>query len=97
MNWFQLRNIIRKEIEEANLKSPKTRIGGLESVDELIRTHFPDISKNPSLIRKISKEKLKAMLSGKKGRALNGAEESIVNNIYKLLDKEEDSSNSLLS
>lgn len=97
MNWFQLRNIIRKEIETSGLKSPKTRIGGLESVDELIRTHFMELSKNPSLIMKISKEKFKAMLSGKKGKALNGTEESIVNNIYKKLGMEEDKSDTLLS
>ena len=82
MNWFLLRNKIKSDIEALDLKSPKTRLGGLDSIDDLIRTHFKDIAKDPTLLKNIEKDVFKSKLAAKKKKPLNGAEENIVNHIY---------------
>jgi hypothetical protein len=86
MNWFQLRNKIKSDIEALELKSPKTRLGGLDSIDGLIRTHFKDIAKDPAILKGINKELFKSQLAAKKNKSLNGAEENIVNHIYNKLN-----------
>lgn len=85
MNWFQLRNKIKTDIEALDLKSPKTRLSGLDSIDILIRTHFKDIAKDPAMLSTIEKNVFKDNLVAKKKKSLNGAEEDIVNHIYKNL------------
>lgn len=80
--------LIQKTIDDItgrNLKSPKTRLNGLNSIKNLISHLIPDIEDNVSLIRDLEKNTLISRLTDLKGKKLNGAELSSLNSLLQQL------------
>ena len=83
MNWIAIKNKIIEELncEERALKKPGIRMGALNRIEERL-DH--DIITNPKILNAIGKKTLVDSLS--KAKKLNGAEKSVINHIYDVLN-----------
>lgn len=85
MRWFELKKILKENILLKGLKSPQIRLHALENIDNFI-VRFPDLVNNIELLSSQSKNKFEVSYSKiKKEKNINGAERSIINNIYNLI------------
>lgn len=86
MDWKEIKIKILSELNspERNLSNPCIRTNALESIEGLLKEV---IIANPSLLLRI--EKISLLGSMEKLKKLNGAEKSIVNNIYDILEGNE--------
>lgn len=85
MKWEELKNMIIADISNRNLKEPNRRLKALEKIEIIIRQHYPIYLQDISNIITIEKESFKNQISEIKGCKLNGAENSIINEIYNKL------------
>jgi hypothetical protein len=85
MNWLEVKNKILDELnnEERNLSDSSIRTNALISLEKLLKEI---IIENPELLLKIGKENLLNSLT--KIKKLNGAEKSIVNHVFNVLNEE---------
>lgn len=90
MDWIEIKNEIKRELLSRNLKTPLRRLNELENLEKLLTTHFNDYIKNPlEMFRKTDRKSFKNEVSTYKANGkLNGAEESLINHIYKTIYKE---------
>ena len=91
MNWFEIKNKIRKKLLSRNLVTPNRRLNELDNLENLFRNHFQDYLENPKeMFGKTNKESFKNIVSKHKSNGrLNGAEKSLINDIYKIINKVE--------
>ncbi|HMI01144.1 MAG TPA: hypothetical protein VK541_01605 [Pedobacter sp.] len=84
MNWDEVKVSIVKDLESRDLKDPTIRIGALNSIDKILVRHIEELRSNPiKFIELFKKDDFKALLATyKSNKKLNGAEESVVNEIY---------------
>ena len=82
--FSQLKQSITIDIQNRNLKNTSIRLNALESVEKLLKLEISEMINDPcKLIRLLEKDQLKKSLSARKSNGnLNGAEESIINEIY---------------
>jgi len=83
MNWKEVKQSITKQLLERDLSDPRIRLNALACVENLIEGKFVD---KPLLLLTIDKNVLKEDLAKKKMLNLNGAEKSIINHIYDVLN-----------
>ena len=76
-----VRLLAEDDISRRGLKSPRTRLLGLNSVTSLIRQVLPEARTDSSRLRGWSKPELVARLQQAKGKRLNGAEASALNTL----------------
>lgn len=89
MTWYELKSFVMVLLCSRDLKNPRIRLNALESLEKLIKVHFPDIFSNPTKLLIIDKNSFKDKLSHYK--KLNSAESSVINNFYELLSSIENS------
>ena len=83
MLWIELKSKVIQSLKERGLSNPNIRINALNNLEQLIKTHFPNIYKNPSSLLQIDrKEFIKRLSEHKK---LNSAEKSVIKNLYDFL------------
>jgi len=85
MPWSEIKRSIINDLKfpERDLAKPSIRINALEGLEGIMKSHFKEILNNPSLLNKIDKNTFKASLAKYKSNGkLNGAESSVVNEIY---------------
>jgi hypothetical protein len=87
MDWDDIKQSIVEDLESRNLKDASIRIRALKSVDGILISHIMKLLDNPTtFIELFTKEDFKLLLATYKlNERLNGAEESVVNEIYKRL------------
>ena len=82
MKWEIIKKSIVDDLQSRGLKDPGRRMSALEKIEALMRQYFPEYIESPEELKYVEKETFKYMLAKKKGYVLNGAEKSIVNEIY---------------
>ncbi len=82
MEWFEFIDIIKKELNQRNLRSPNIRLRVLEKINNILKEYFPNIISNPSSLLRIPKKNLTQQLELMISKKLNGAETSIITHIY---------------
>ena len=85
MKWFEIRNEIKSELLSRNLKTPNRRINELDNLEEIFKKHFRSFLENPQqMFGTTDKESFKKEVAKHKSNGnLNGAESSLINEIYK--------------
>ena len=83
MMWIELKSKVKKLLLDRDLAKPNIRLNALEKLEQLIKSNFSQIYKNPVLLLQIEKEEFKNKLM--KYKKLNSAESSVVNNFYQIL------------
>lgn len=81
MNWKETKLSIQKQLLTRDLAKPEIRLNALERMESLIDKTYMD---NPTQLLTLGKEKLINLLAKKK--KLSGAELSVVNHIYDVLN-----------
>jgi hypothetical protein len=82
-NWNELIIAITEDLNSRKLRQPNRRQSALLKIDSLMRKHFDAIIKNPNILGTIPKVDFKTQIAKiEKVKRLNGAEDSISNNIY---------------
>lgn len=83
MNWNEIRMSIINDLNNKGLANPNIRINALERLEGIMKSNFKEILNDPSLLKKIDKNVFKERLAKfKSNNTLNGAESSVINNIY---------------
>ena len=82
MKWEEIKRSIVEDLSSRGLKGPMIRIRALDKIEAIMLLHYPSYIENPDEFKKIGKEEFKRQISEKKGRDLNGAEKSVINEIY---------------
>lgn len=83
MSWIEIKRSIINDLNNRGLAKPNIRINALEGLEAIMKSHFKEILADPSLLKKIDKKVFKEQLAKyKSNRKLNGAEESVINEIY---------------
>jgi len=82
MKWQEIKESIIDDLSSRGLKDPSIRLKALEKIEMILRQNFPSYIENPDQLKEIEREELKWKIAEKKGRDLNSAEKSIINEIY---------------
>lgn len=83
MKWNEIKKSIINDLQTRGLADPNIRINALEKLEGIMKLHFREILNEPSLLNNINKNDFKEQLARYKANdTLNGAESSVVNEIY---------------
>lgn len=83
MSWNEIKTSIVNDFLGRNLKTPKIRLHALDNIERKIQLGMPHCIENPKNFKIIGKEKFTEKIIAIKGSRLNGAEKSVINEIYK--------------
>jgi len=88
MNWFEIKNEIRRKLLSRNLETPNRRLRELDNLEKLFNINFQDFIDNPQQnFQSTDKNVFKTKVAKhKKNGKLNGAEISLINEIYKVVN-----------
>ncbi|MCX4334833.1 MAG: hypothetical protein OSJ55_08135 [Bacteroidales bacterium] len=85
MNWNELKKRIVAEYDSRNLKS-NVRYNAIDKIEDFIRQYYPQVIKDVKELEHIDKKDLKMQYEQKwKRTRINGAESSVINEIYNQL------------
>jgi hypothetical protein len=83
MPWNEIKRSIINDLNTRGLSNPNIRINALGRLEVIMKSHFKEILADPTLLKKIDKNAFKENLAKYKPNGnLNGAESSVVNEIY---------------
>jgi len=83
MNWLEIKNSIRESLNSRGLANPNIRINALNRIEEILKRHYPKFIQNPQEeFGGMGKSEFKALIGKCKNADLNGAEHSVINEIY---------------
>lgn len=88
MEWGELKELIIADLTSRGLKDPTIRIRALEKIINIVQQNYPSYFENIDELLQIGKESFKHKISEKKGKALNSAEKSVINEIYFRLESQ---------
>ena len=75
--------VITEDLNSRKLEQPSRRLSALANIDGIMKKHFNEITENPTLLKSIPKAELKSQIAKiEQVKKLNGAESSVINNIY---------------
>ena len=85
MKWFEIKNGIKNDLLSRNLETPNRRINELDNLEGIFKKHFQGFLENPQqMFGTTDKESFKKEVAKYKSNGkLNGAESSLINEIYK--------------
>lgn len=84
----QLITAVQTELNRRELKAPQIRGNALKKVAEFINVHASDYSVNGHIVLPSDKNILKKNYERYKGKQLNSAESSVINEIYNQYKRE---------
>lgn len=84
MNWNELKQRIISEYDSRNLKS-KVRYDAIGKIENFIKQRHPQAMAEVTKLTAIDKQHLKDQYTQQKGKNINGAESSVINEIYNQL------------
>ena len=84
MTWFEIKNSIKHDLNSRGLSNPNIRLNALDSIEDIIKRHFPEYLQNPQAkFGKTDKNEFKEKIAKFKANGkLNSAESSVINEIY---------------
>ena len=80
--WAEIWESVEADILSRGLARPRVRLGGLRSIRRLIERAYSDVS-GPAEILVIRKPNVIGELEAAKGKTLNGAEKSVLNDVLR--------------
>lgn len=80
MNWIEVKNAVVAELDRRKLKS-NVRYSALDKVEQYVQ-HLRQQSSVEKIFGETNKEDFKNGYGSFKGKDLNGAENSVINEIY---------------
>jgi hypothetical protein len=83
MNWVTLKETIRCDLLERNLKDPKIRLRALDRIERILIEFYPEYITDTENISAVDKKVFKRQIEAKKGAPLNSAEKCVINDIYR--------------
>lgn len=83
MNWVTLKETIRCDLLDRNLKDPKIRLRALDKIERILIEFYPEYISDTENISAVDKNVFKRQIEAKKGGPLNSAEKSVINDIYR--------------
>jgi len=86
MNFQEIQKRVKKELLSRNLANPSLRLNALEKVSLYIQQKHKEIYDDAKLLNSIDRNDFKAEYETYKGSKINGAESSVINEIYNQLD-----------
>jgi|GEM_PF-1431849 hypothetical protein len=85
--WLEIKRAIKTELLGRGLKSPKTRLRALDALETLLAKGVPGFRMTPSILGDLGKDEVERRLTKHKSNGiLSGAEKSVLNNIFQVLD-----------
>ena len=88
MIWIDLKEAIRADLLGRGLKQPRLRISALDRLEEFLSQIFPESLVSPALLLSIGRDNVSAKLARLKDNGrLNGAERSVLGDIFRRLDE----------
>jgi TDG/mug DNA glycosylase family protein len=84
MNWTNIKNSIKNDLNSRGLSNPNIRLNALNNLEDILKKHFSTfIQNNCEKFREIDKKEFKLKIAKYKSNGqLNSAESSIINEIY---------------
>jgi len=84
MTWFEIKESIQNDLLNRGLKDPKIRLRALDRIELILKDNLGMLLQNPvKEFNDINKDELKANIAQYKPNGkLNGAEISVINEIY---------------
>lgn len=83
MEWSEIKDAIRADLLARGLKEPRIRLSALNCLEQLLRELFPEFPKHPTMLLGVGKEASSKKLARlKETGTLNGAERSVLNQIF---------------
>ena len=83
MNWVTLKETIRCDLLDRNLKDPKIRLRALDKIERILIEFYPEYITDTENISAVDKNVFKRQIEAKKGGPLNSAEKSVITDIYR--------------
>lgn len=83
MNWVTLKETIRCDLLDRNLKDPKIRLRALDKIERILIEFYPEYITDTENISAVDKKVFKRQIEAKKGAPLNSAEKCVINDIYR--------------
>ena len=83
MTWNELKPLIENDLLSRQLKDPSIRLRALDNIEALLKVHMPELLNDILAICNIEKKEFKKLIAHYKGKELNGAEKSVINDIYR--------------
>lgn len=83
MNWVTLKETIRCDLLDRNLKDPKIRLRALDKIERILIEFYPEYITDTGNISAVDKNVFKRQIEAKKGAPLNSAEKCVINDIYR--------------
>ena len=83
MNWVTLKETIRCDLLDRNLKDPKIRLRALDKIEQILIEFYPEYITDTENISAVDKNVFKRQIEAKKGAPLNSAEKCVINDIYR--------------
>lgn len=85
MDFLELKQKVTTELLSRGLANPNIRLRALEKVELFLKAKHKEIMADATLLKEFGKDKLKMEYGQYKGNALNGAESSVINEVYNQL------------
>lgn len=82
MKWQELKDSIIEDLYSRNLKDPMIRIRALDKIESILQQYYPQYIDCCDELKGVEKVEFKKLIADKKGKNLNAAEQSIINEIY---------------
>ena len=82
--WKEIKSKYIQYLLALDLKQPERRISALNKIEDYFKATYPSMLKGYTLFSQIDKSTLKVNISNWKGQKLNGAENQVINDFYKL-------------
>lgn len=83
MGWSEIKDAIRADLLARGLKEPRLRLSALDRLEKLLAGRYPNFLKNPKVLLNVGKDAVsKELARVKETGVLNGAEKSVLNQIF---------------
>ncbi len=85
-SWQEVKKTITSELLSRNLKEPRLRLAALDSIEGMLGQIHPGYRTQTDVLLSTDEAEMRERLGAlKEGGALNGAEISVLHNVYQVL------------
>ena len=84
--WDIIKQTIIDDLNFRTLKNPSIRINAIEKIDIIVHQLYPEYLDDMDALKNSGKEVFKKQIENGKGGKLNSAEQSVINDIFRIID-----------
>ena len=85
--WIDIKFAIQRELRSRDLAQPRIRLSVLDRLESLLVRTYPGFKSDPAVLLTLEKQKVEGALARLKDNGkLNGAERSVLNNVFQALN-----------